>query len=95
LPTDAKIEEAEREIAERPLKFPVISGTGGARKARVTIGNRGKSGGGRIIFVYVQDNADIYLLEAYAKNRQEDLSNQDKKALRILVDKLRKEKQNG
>jgi mRNA-degrading endonuclease RelE of RelBE toxin-antitoxin system len=95
LPPDAKIEEAEREIAERPLKFPVISGTGGARKARVAIGNRGKRGGGRVIFVYVQDNADIYLLEAYAKNQQEDLSSQDKKTLRILVNKLREEGENG
>ena len=95
LPLNSKIEEAEREIAERPLKFPVISGTGGARKARVAIGNRGKSGGGRIIFVYVQDNSDIYLLDAYAKNRQENLSTQDKKTLRVLIDKLREEGKNG
>jgi len=91
LPSDAKVAEAEHEIAEKPLKFPVISGTGGARKARIAIGNRGKSGGGRIIFVYVQDNDDIYLLEAYAKNAKENLSTADKKMLKALILELKKE----
>lgn len=45
--------------------------------------------------MYVQDNSDIYLLDAYAKNRQENLSTQDKKTLRVLIDKLREEGKNG
>lgn len=89
LPRDAKIDEVENEIAQNPLKFPIISGTGGLRKARMTIGNRGKSSGGRIIFIYLQDDSDIYLLKAYAKNQKEELSNEDKKMLKALVDNIK------
>jgi len=39
----------------------------------------------------VQDNDDIYLLEAYAKNAQENLSTQDKKTLKALILELKKE----
>jgi hypothetical protein len=41
----------ELEIAVAPLAWPVIQGTGGARKARVAGGSRGKSGGARIIYI--------------------------------------------
>jgi len=40
----------ETAIAANPLAFPVIPGTGGFRKARWRRGNRGKSGGVRVIF---------------------------------------------
>ncbi len=38
---------AELEIALAPTAWPVIRGTGGARKARAARGGRGKSGGVR------------------------------------------------
>lgn len=36
---------SEAEIATRPDTWPVIPGTGGARKARVALPGRGKSAG--------------------------------------------------
>jgi len=79
---------AEDEIARDPLRWPVIRSSGGLRKARVGRGSTGKSGGARIIYYYWTAEGAIYLLTAYAKSAQSDLSAADKKALRKIVESL-------
>jgi hypothetical protein len=58
---------AELEIALAPTVWPVIRGTGGARKARTARGGRGKSGGARIIYFVVSQRGcrlpDRYLCQ--------------------------------
>jgi hypothetical protein len=44
----------EAELRADPRKGDVIRGTGGARKIRVSLPGRGKSGGARVIYVYVE-----------------------------------------
>ena len=51
--TDKDLEQLEEVLLENPQKGDVIEGTGGARKLRVQIGNHGKSGGGRVIYLDV------------------------------------------
>ncbi|MDF2964740.1 MAG: RelE-like Cytotoxic translational repressor of toxin-antitoxin stability system [Rickettsiaceae bacterium] len=82
---------AEDEIASDPLAWPVIKGTGGIRKARAKRNNVGKSGGIRIIYYFLSDEETIFLLTAYAKGEQEDLSAADKKVLSKLVQALKEE----
>lgn len=79
---------AEDEIAEDPLHWPVIQGTGGLRKARAARGSSGKSGGVRIIFYYWTSEGIVYLLTIYNKSSKSDLSAADKKALRKIVESL-------
>ncbi len=79
---------AEEEIAQDPLRWPMIRGTGGLRKARVARGSAGKSGGARIIYYYWTTEGAIYLLTIYAKSAQSDLSAADKKTLRKIVESL-------
>ena len=57
-----------------PTAWPVIRGTGGARKARVSRGGRGKSGGARVIYCVVSRRGVLYLLDIYAKSEKEDLT---------------------
>ncbi len=45
----------------------VIQGLSGARKARFSMARRGKSGGGRAIYVLVVQADTAYLLLAYSK----------------------------
>jgi hypothetical protein len=74
---------AEVEIAEDPEAWPVILGTGGARK--------GKSGGARIIY-YVMLRGDVlYLIDVYAKGDKEDLSNAQRNEIRELIEELEAE----
>jgi mRNA-degrading endonuclease RelE of RelBE toxin-antitoxin system len=86
--TEDERKAAEDEIAEDPLRWPVIRGTGGLRKARAARGSSGKSGGARIIFYYRSSEGIIYLLTIYDKSSQSDLSPTDKKALRKIVETL-------
>jgi hypothetical protein len=74
IPPGVEMDKAEEEIAKNPLGWPVIQGTGGIRKARFSIGNKGKRGGGRIWYFYLVQKESIYLLKAYTKNIQEDLT---------------------
>jgi hypothetical protein len=68
-----------------PNCWPVIPGTGGARKARAARGGRGKSGGARIIYYVVTRRGVLYLLDVYAKSAKEDLTNAEKREIRKLV----------
>jgi hypothetical protein len=76
---------AELEIALAPTAWPVMSGTGGARKARAARGGRGKSGGARIIYYVVNRKGVLYLLDVYAKSAKEDLTDAEKHEIRKLV----------
>ena len=69
----------------------VIQDTGGARKIRIPMENRGKSGGGRVIYVDVVIRERIYLLLAYPKNVQADLTPEQKKLMRKLIKLIKEE----
>jgi mRNA-degrading endonuclease RelE of RelBE toxin-antitoxin system len=83
--TPAERETGEAEIIERPDAWPVIPGTGGARKARIARGSRGKSGGARVIYFFVPSPAVIVFLDVYAKAAKENLTDAERKALRAIV----------
>ena len=68
-----------------PQRGDVIPETGGARKMRIQMEGRGKRGGARVIYVDIFEAETIYLLLAYPKNVQEDLTDEQKKAIRKLV----------
>jgi hypothetical protein len=76
----------EFSLATNPTAHPVIPGTDGVRKARWTRAGSGKRGGIRVIYFYAISAEVILLLSAYAKNQKENLSNDDKKNIRRLVE---------
>ncbi len=86
--TAAESRKAENEIAAAPTNWPVIAGTGGVRKARAARGSSGKRGGVRIIYYYWSGRDTVFLLTAYAKSSQADLTAADKNALRDIVKSL-------
>ncbi len=81
----------EEILLENPQIGDVIQGTGGARKMRIQLEGRGKSGGGRVIYLDVFEKEKLYLLFAYPKNVQEDLTKEQKKAIKALIDAIKKE----
>src|SRR5579864_9035842 len=83
--SEAERAAAELEIALAPLAWPVIAGTGGARKARAARGGKGKSGGARVIYCVVVRRDVLYLIDVYTKGDKEDLTDADKKAIRRLT----------
>lgn len=81
----------EEAIAADPMVAPIIPGTGGIRKIRWAGSGRGKRGGIRTIYFYSHGPGSIYMLTAYAKAAQEELSPEDKKAWSRLVAAIKKE----
>jgi hypothetical protein len=81
----------EEALLKNPQIGDVIEGTGGARKMRIQLEGRGKSGGGRVIYLDVFEQENLYLLFAYPKNVQTDLTSDQKKAIRKMIEAIRKE----
>ena len=71
----------QEELIENPEKGKLVKGTGGARKIRMRLQNRGKSGGARAIYYYVDFRGEVWFLQAYAKSEKSTLSATDKKRL--------------
>lgn len=84
----ADLAKLEADIAANPTIGDVIQGLRGARKVRFSMAGRGKSGGGRAIYVVVVKADTAYLLLAYSKKVQQDLSAVQRKALAEIVKAL-------
>jgi hypothetical protein len=76
--------ELQKSLNNDPEQGDLIQGTGGARKMRFALSGKGKSGGIRIIYYYKVDDM-IFLLLAYPKNKQDNLTEQQKKILKQLI----------
>lgn len=76
-------------IGLNPMSGVLIPNTGGLRKIRWYGGGHGKKGGIRVIYYYYSENHPVFLLTAYAKNKQNDLTGFDKRTLRNVVDSIK------
>ena len=81
----------EYALLENPQAGDVIQGTGGARKLRIQLDGKGKSGGGRVIYLDIFKKEKTYLLFAYPKNVQEDLTSEQKEKIRTMIEKIKEE----
>lgn len=87
---DALLTDIERKtlidyLAEYPLVGDVMEGTGGIRKLRWSRGNKGKSGGVRVIYYYHDQRIPLYLLTMFGKGERANLSKADRNSLAKLV----------
>ena len=57
----------EHILLKNPKIGDVIQGTGGARKMRIQLDGRGKSGGGRVVYLDVFEKEKLYLLFFWRK----------------------------
>ncbi len=89
--TDADLKELENILLKNPQQGDVIPGTGGARKLRIQLEGRGKSGGGRVIYVDVFEKEKLYFLFAYPKNVQENLTNEQTQIITEIIKAIKEE----
>ena len=88
---DDEQHELENILLENPRKGVVIEGLAGIRKLRIRLEGRGKSGGGRVIYIDVLEKRRLHLLFAYPKNVQEDLTAEQRKFLRRMAETIMEE----
>lgn len=72
-------------LALNPMAGDLIPGTGGVRKLHRGLEGRGKRGGARVIYFYYNPGIPLFVLTAYAKNAQADLSAADRNDFRRLT----------
>lgn len=71
---DDDLRELQQLLIERPDTGALLRGGKGLRKLRWALQGRGKSGGARVIYYWRNAAGRVYLLYAYAKNAQADLT---------------------
>jgi hypothetical protein len=87
LMSDDQYRELQAALVTDPKAGDLIKGTGGLRKVRWKLPGGGKRGGARIIHYWVVSDDQIYMLYGYAKNEQADLTKDQIKALKQIVEK--------
>ena len=77
----------QKDLRANPARGDIVQGFGGVRKARVADPGRlkGKRGGFRYLFLYVEVRGMIHLLYLFGKNEQDDLSADDRRLLMTLA----------
>jgi len=76
-------------LIEQPLVGDVIQATGVLRKLRWSANGKGKRGGIRTIYLYLNKKSHIHFLTLYAKNEMSDLTAEEKKILKRIVEELK------
>jgi hypothetical protein len=84
------LNEAERKaiidyLAVHPRSGDIMEGTGGIRKLRWARGDKGKSGGVRIIYYYHDQRIPLYLLTVFGKNEKANVTKSERNELAKLV----------
>ena len=72
-------------LAENPQAGDIIPDTGGVRKLRFAASGKGKRGGARVIYYFLDETVPLYALLAYPKNAKSDLTVDEKRAAAALV----------
>ena len=78
-------------LLDNPIRGDVVKGLGGIRKARFSNPGRGKGkrGGFRCMYLYLERKGHIHLLFLFDKDEQEDLNPAQRALLRQLVGNIK------
>jgi hypothetical protein len=83
--SDEKYRALQLALLLRPEQGALMPGSGGLRKIRWASKGRGKRGGIRAIYYWERESETFYMLLAYVKNEQENLTPRQLRILRRLV----------
>lgn len=89
--TDTDLQDLQKAISENPEAGDLIQGTGGLRKMRFALPNRGKSGGVRVLYVDYAYYEKAALMNVYAKAEQDTLTDHEKQRYKKQLELLSKE----
>lgn len=89
--TDDELREMQQLILDRPGIGDEIPGSGGVIKLRVALRERGKRGGARLIYFWLRRESLVYLLFMYPKSAQENLTPDQLRMVRQMVEDIKRE----
>lgn len=83
---DEEYRALQTALIARPDTGKVIRGSGGIRKMRWSAKGRGKRGGVRVIYYWAVVREQLLMLFIYPKTKQSDLTREQLKTLRRIVE---------
>jgi len=86
--TDDEYAELQNVLVRDPQRGELIKGGGGIRKLRHALAGRGKSGGVRVIYYWLRDDGQIYMLLIYPKSKKDTLTDRETALLYEFVKEL-------
>jgi hypothetical protein len=88
---DIVLRAIQEDLLDNPQRGTVVPGLAGIRKARAENPARGKGkrGGFRCRYYFLESYDEIYLLFLFDKGEQEDLNEKQKAALRSVMAELK------
>lgn len=86
---DTELKVLQIMLLKDPESGPIIEGTGGIRKVRFPLDNRGKSGSVRECYTDFAEYEITYLITAFTKKDQDNLTDEEKLVLKKLVKSLK------
>jgi hypothetical protein len=75
-------------LARQPTLGVLLRESGGIRKYRFPRGNKGKSGGVRVVYFYYNETKPLFLLTIFGKSEQSTLSSEQLRHLAKLSKQL-------
>lgn len=79
----------QKDLVKDPELGDILKGSGGARKVRVQVGTKGKSGGARAICYFQSAHAQIWMLAIYLKSEKENISQSDLQKIKMIVTEIK------
>ena len=89
--TDNDLKDLQEYLIINSESGSIIQGTGGVKKLRWPLKNKGKSGGVRVLYIDFLVYKKIYLLMIYPKNQKDNITDNEKKIIKRLVANLKDE----
>jgi hypothetical protein len=88
---DDVLSEIQKDLLARPDRGAMPPSLCGMRKARTAnpARRKGKRGGFRYMYLYLEQRRHIHLLFLLDKDEQEDLNTEQRKQIRVLVRQLK------
>ena len=85
---DDEYSKLQTELSKRPNAGDLIKNGGGIRKLRWKRAGTDKSGGIRVIYYWLTEDNQIFMLVAYPKSVKDNLTDKETAILRSLVKEL-------
>ena len=87
--SDDELFALQRELMSAPNRGKLIKKTGGARKIRLAVSGRGKSGGSRIIYYWQDQDNVIWMLTAYLKKDKSNITGSEVNAIAKIINDIK------
>jgi len=85
LVSDDEYAEFQNDLIENPELGDIIKKSGGIRKVRMAANGKGKSGGARVLYYWIKDEDQIFMLLAYSKSDMENITDTQLQVLNKIV----------